>query len=937
MLRRIAGTFLMPSPSICRLASCALALLTSAAALHAAVPNRIGALSGGSRAAVAHSIPPRARLAADLGQAPLDRILPSVTLHFNMSSDQQAALSQLILDQQNPSSPRYHQWLTPAQYGAQFGLSSADLTRVQTWLTAQGLKVTAVSPSSNFITVSGSVAQVQTAFGTSIHSLSSEGEQHISNVVDPVLPAALTAVVNGITGLNDFKLKARAQTRLVRPNFTSSQSGNHYLAPGDFYTIYDVSPLLASSINGTGVTIAVMGQTDIALSDVSTFRSVSGLAANQPTVRLFGPDPGTSNNDVPEATLDVEWSGAVAPSASIVYVNSNDVIGLSLINAITSNVAPIISISYGDCESAWGQSNLITLNQYFQQANVQGQTIVGPGGDSGATDCDYNSSVAADGLAVDFPASSPFVTGAGGAMFNEGTTTGATNYWSATNGTTQGSATGYIPEAVWNETSTANGLSSGGGGISAYFSKPAWQVGSGVPSDLSRDVPDISLNAAYVHDGYLYCVQGSCVTGYRAADGQTLSVVGGTSVATPSFAGILALVEQKTGSRIGNANPQIYGLANSTFYNNVFHDITTGNNNSPCVQGSPNCPNGGSIGFTAGTGYDLATGWGTIDAFNLVSHWGLVPSSGSGSAVGSNLTRTVVTTSAPTCGISSGSLALSVNVASATTGASVAPTGSVQFLVDNAAVGSPVALASGTAAYTLSTAALTSGGHTVSAVYLGDGTFAGSKGSLLTDVVSSTQPDFSITPCTTGPVTVASGATAAGITFSANPFNGFTGPVTFTATSDATFSASYTFSVSPVNITGASAGTTVFTLSAYQTNNKTSNGLIKLGPANQTTSSLGGTRSAYAAGSGIALASLLLLTLPRRRRWGALLAAVLSVAAIGASGCGSGSTTIPAGAITPQPATTPAASGTYVVTIVGVGSTANGTRVHSAQVTFNVP
>jgi len=928
----------MPSQSLRRLVLCALALLTPAAALRAAIPNRVTALSGPSRSTLAHTIPVRARRAADLGQAPLDHILPSVTLHFNRSSAQQTALTQLMIDQQNPSSPRYHQWLTPAQFGAQFGLSSSDLAKVQTWLTAQGLKVTAVAPSSNFITVSGTVAQVQTALGTSIHSLSLEGEQHISNISDPVLPAALTSVVSGITGLNDFRLKPRARTEVVRPDFTSSISGNHFIAPGDFYTIYDVSPLLSSSVNGSGVTIAVVGQTDIAISDVSAFRAAAGLSTNPPTVKLFGTDPGTRTGDIAEASLDVEWSGAVAPSASILYVYSNDVIGLSLINSITSNLAPIISISYGACEADWGQAHLVTLNQYFEQANVQGQTLVGPSGDTGATDCDYQSTIAADGLAVDFPASSPFVTAAGGTMFNEGNATGATSYWSATNGTTQGSAVGYIPEAVWNETSPTYGLAAGGGGVSAFFSKPAWQVGSGVPADLARDVPDISLGAAASHDGYLYCVQGSCVNGFRAAD-STLSVVGGTSVASPSFAGILALVEQKTGARLGNANPQIYGLANSTFYNNVFHDITTGNNNSSCVQGSPNCPNGGTIGYSAGIGYDLATGWGTIDAFNLVNHWGTVASSGVGSTIGANLTTTVVTTSpgtTPTCGISGGTLALSAAVTSAVTGAPVAPTGTIQFLVDDVAVGAPVAVANGTAAYTLNTAALTSGGHTVSAVYLGDANFAGSKGSLLTDVVSSTQPDFSITPCTTN-VTVPSGGTAAGVTFSVNPFNGFTGPVTFTATSDATLSASYTFSVTPVNISGATPGTTVFTLSAYQTNSKTSNGLIKLGTASQTTAGLSSRRSAYAAGSGIALASLLLLTLPRRRRWGALLAAVLSVAAIGAIGCASGSTTIPAGPpVTPAPTTTPAAQGTYNVTVVGVGSTANGTRVHSAQIALTV-
>ena len=927
----------MPLRLIRRLAfPAATALLSFTATLHAAVPNRIGSLSGSGTATLAHTIPARAFRSADLGPVTPDRVLPSVTLHFNQSAAQQTALNQLMIDQQNPGSPRYHQWLTPAQYGAQFGLSSSDLAKVSAWLTGKGLRVTAIAPSLNNISVSGTVAQVQAAFGVSIHNLSENGEKHISNVNDPVLPPALVDVVNGVTGLNDFALKPRARTRTIaNPKFTSSVSGNHFMAPGDFYTIYDLNPLFNSSINGSGITIGVMGQTDISLSDVAAFRAASGLSANAPTVKLLSADPGTSTNDLPEAQLDVEWSGATAPNASILYVNSASSVGgviNSLVTSITTNLAPILTISYGDCESGWGLSNLTMLNQYFEQANVQGQTIVGPAGDSGATDCDYSSTTAADGLAVDFPASSPFVTGAGGTMLNEGTG----SYWNASNGTNSGSATGYIPEAVWNETSTANGIAAGGGGVSSFFSKPAWQVGNGVPSDLSRDVPDIALDAAYIHDGYLYCVSGSCVDGYRYTD-QSLSVVGGTSVAAPSFAGILALLEQHVGSRLGNVNPQLYGLANSTYYNNVFHDITAGNNESPCVQGSPNCANGGSIGYSAVAGYDLATGWGSVDAYNLVSKWSLATPAGTGSTVGSALTSTTVSSTAAVCGISNGTLPLTVTVANVA-GTSTVPTGSIQFLVDNVAIGSPVALTNASATYTLNTSTLSSGGHNVSAVYLGDTIFQGSKGSLLTDVVSTTSPDFSITPCTAS-ASAASGSSAQGLTFTVNPFNGFTGSVNFTATSDATLQGSYSFSVSPVVISGTGGGTTVLTLNAYQTSNGSTTGLVKAA-ANYPPAALPSRRSAYAAGSGVALASLLLLTLPRRRRWGALLALVISVGAIGAGGCGGGTTTIPGGTVTPTPTptstTTPAVAGTYTVTVVGIASTSTGNRVHSTQVTFVV-
>jgi subtilase family serine protease len=596
-----------------------------------------------------------------------------------------------------------------------------------------------------------------------------------------------------------------------------------------------------------------------------------------------------------------------------------------------------MSISYGLCESAGGVTGLNSFNQLFQQANAQGITIVGPSGDSGATDCDFGTTSATQGLAVDFPASSPFVTAAGGTMFNDGSTTGATQYWSATNGSTSGSAISYIPETVWNETTSTSGLSAGGGGASTFFSKPAWQVGTGVPADFSRDLPDISLNSAAGHEGYLYCSSGSCTNGYRNAAGN-LSVVGGTSVAAPAFAGILALVQQKIGSRIGNANPKIYGLANSTNYNSIFHDVTSGNNNSLCNAGTPNCPNGGSIGYAANQGYDLATGWGSIDVFNFANSWNTFPAAGGGSTVGSLLSSTTVTTSSSLCAISNGSLALTVTVKNGVTSSTTSstPTGTVQFLVDNVAVGSPVALTNGTATYTLSTAALSSGGHNVSATYSGDTTYAGSKGTLLAssgaiapiDAISKTSPDFSITPCTAA-TTVKAGGTAPGVTFTLTPFNGFKGSIALTAVADSAVSASYTFSVTPVVINSTSGITTSFVLTAYQSSAKTATGLIKLGTANSTSYN----KPWYIVGSGTTLACLMLIALPRRRRWGALLAVVLSVAALSAAGCGSGGGSSSSG----TPATiTNATPGTYYVTVTAVASTSTGNLVHSSTVTFNV-
>ena len=379
------------------------------AAAQGRIPNRIDtAVSSSRMVAIPGSIHPRALQSTDLGPLAGDTHLPGMSLHFTPSAAQQAEIDQLLADLQDPASPRYHQWLTPQQYAAQFGLSSSDLAKITAWLSSQGLTVTGVANGGSFVTFDGTVAQVQTAFATSIHSLSLNGETHFANVTSISVPSAFAGVVGNVSGLHDFRLKPRVHTSFVKPQFTSSVSGNPYIAPGDIYTIYDMNPLLSSSsLPGANMTIAVTGQVDISPYDVTTFRAASGLNVNPPTVQLVpsavygGCDPGTpasyniacvgkyppTSNDLAESSIDVEWSGAMAPYATVLFVTSQDVF-LSMQYAIDTNVAPIVTTSYGNCEAAWGTTDMNMANQFSQQANAQGQTILVAAGDAGATDCD---------------------------------------------------------------------------------------------------------------------------------------------------------------------------------------------------------------------------------------------------------------------------------------------------------------------------------------------------------------------------------------------------------------------------------------------------------------------------------------------------------------------------------------------------------------------
>ena len=560
------------------------------------------------RVTIPESRHPLATTESDQGPVPPTQRLDSIILALKPDESQEQALTEVIRQQQDPTSPRYQQWLSPEDFGAHFGVSSNDLARVKGWLESQGMAVREIAANGRAIVFSGEVSQVEAAFHTQMHAYDIEGEQHIANATDPQIPRALSPVVSGVVSLHDFHSQpSNVRTEVTTPGNTYFANGTLQarIVPRDLATIYNIAPLYAAGIDGTGQSIAVLGRSNIDLANVRTFRGTMGLPANDPQIVLAGSNPGIlCGGDEVESYLDVEWAGAIARKATIKFVLAGstlttDGIYLAAQYAVTRNVAPIISLSYGLCEKYLGTAGNQFLNSLWQQAAAQGISVLVSSMDSGAAGCDaMNAAVAKGGLGVNGLGSTPYNTAVGGTQFDDATN--RATYWSATNDpTTLGSALGYIPEMAWNE-SRGGGLYATGGGLSSIYAKPAWQFGLGVLPDGKRDLPDMSLVAAIQEPYLIY------------GDNQWMGS-GGTSASTPVFAGMLALVTQKTGRPLGLVNPTLYTLAYSQRYRAgaaVFHDTTKGDNTVPGVTGYPSV-----------VGYDMATGLGSVDANQLVGHW----------------------------------------------------------------------------------------------------------------------------------------------------------------------------------------------------------------------------------------------------------------------------------------------------------------------------
>ncbi len=633
------------------------------------------------------TVSPRVAVSRDMGPLPGGTPIYGMSIVFSLSPAQQKDLTQLLKEQQTKGSPLYHQWLKPGQFAARYGVSASDLSKVAAWLQTQGFTGITVPPDADRITFNGTAAQVNAAFRTQLHRYLRNGEANWANASEVSVPSAFAGMTIGVAHLNTFRprphiafrrVHARVQSAVggMTPHYTVFDQNNNevnLIAPADSAVIYDVTALYNHNINGSGQTLGIVGQTDITanISDVAHFRSLSGLNPSNVPTQILVPNSGTAQQyagDLEEADIDVEWSGAIAQNAQVVYVtvgnNQNygvfDSLQYAIQTPLMSNntkYLPVISISYGACEQAFSGSSQITMmERILEQANSQGQTVIASAGDSGSADCDlgYNSQnqivAASQGLAVDYPGSSQYVTSAGGTSFS-GDINNQAKYWSSNNSSSNGSALSYIPETTWNDTpdmaglNASGNLSAGGGGASTLFPKPSWQVGSGVPNDGHRDVPDISLSADPDHDGYVLCTTetdtngnltgtSSCV--YPVGSGEVPyfdasnsgSIYGGTSIVAPQLAGMVTLWNQQAGNTggVGNVNPILYLEAQEN--GGAFHDTTTGSNAVVCQQGSPDCvadPNesGNFIESccNAGPGYDEATGLGSVDAGAMAAIW----------------------------------------------------------------------------------------------------------------------------------------------------------------------------------------------------------------------------------------------------------------------------------------------------------------------------
>jgi hypothetical protein len=784
------------------------------------------------------NVPSLARAEFDQGEADAATQLTSMRLVLSRSAAQQSALDSYLAQLQDKSSPNYHKWLTPQQFGALYGPADSDIAALVAWLQSHGFTVEPLSLGRTNIAFSGSVSQVEAAFHTSIHSFQTADAQFYSNTTDPQIPSALAGVVMGVAHLNTIRPKPQfqrgspghinAQTKRLEPansipangpraNLTggagtSSNPYVLYLVPGDAATIYDTPNSFNANFSGgtpytgAGVNIGVGGDATISASIVQTYRSLF-LGSSYATAPILNyctsssscsstPGSGYNTGDAVEAYIDTELSGGMAPGATIYYYASTD-LNTGIEAAIEANSpVDIFSLSFGECESNLGTSGNTLINGWWSQAATEGIAVMVSTGDSGSAGCDEttndkNKTVteATEGLQVSGFASTPYNIAVGGTDFYTLYTSNAVfeSLVNTANGIGLTSsyyrtALGYIPESTWNDSSfydttisanvpwTATSLSgdcgsvscssyanivAGAGGASSIYTKPSWQSATGVPSDGKRDLPDVSLMAGNEYDDAIWAIcddatDPSAFSPYANAllDCSSISAgdfdaYGGTSTSAPSFAGILALVEQKTGSKLGLPAQILYTLYGTA--PTAFHDVTVGNNSVAC---SSTLTKDGSCvedaagyyfesGYNTTTGYDLATGLGSVDATKLVNAWT--------STTGSHTATVTFTSVSPNPVVTTGSLTVVVTVS----GSDGTPAGTVTLTGGSYNSGAQT-LSSGSYSFTVPAGDLAIGSSdTLTANYSGSSTYATATASYTTLTVTGLTASVTAIPSAT--------------------------------------------------------------------------------------------------------------------------------------------------------------------------------------------
>ncbi len=761
---------------LCRLVLCLLLTLCAFSAAQTASASRITQpINDAFRFRLKGNVHPLAQARFDLGTVPDSFPASRMVLLLQRSPEREAALHRFLEDAHRPGSPAFHKWIKPDQFGEQYGLTDSEITTVSGWLQEHGFAVSRINRAKTAIEFSGTAGGVRSAFHSQIHAYLVNGQQHFANDVDPQIPTALAPVIAGITPINDFRPQSylknfgKAVYDSSRKKFVADwtfPAGQDLLdlSPGDFALQYDLGPLYAAGMTGSGITIGLIGASNVDPTVVATYRSFFGLPANPLNVVIDGADPG-ENDAIVESYLDVELSGAVAPGATINLYTAADTsvqsgLYLAALRAVDDDEASILSTSYGLCEQDLGSAGNQFWYSLWEQAAAQGQTSFVSAGDGGPAGCDNfnNPQPAQSGIAMNGFSSTPWNISVGGTDF----------YYSSYNGNSSAQQTQLetywdtvatifpttsllqpVPEQPWNDSFGLN-LASGGiynpsfpdivagsGGpsncatgtdasngtyssCSAGYPKPSWQTGKGVPDDGVRDLPDVSLFAAAGENdtGYPFCAApGDCVV----SDGDlTIGVVGGTSASSPAMAGILALIEQKYGPQ-GQADYILYSIAAQHL--SAFHDIMTGSNVVPCQQGTPNCTLSTAtdntkgyytLGYDAGPGYDLATGLGSVDANQLFNDWNALSFKSSTTTLSLNPTSFTHGT------------AITVNVG--VTGSGGTPSGGVELVTNSTPQTNEglklLMLQSGAASSIVNS--IPGGQYKVSARYGGDSVFASS-------------------------------------------------------------------------------------------------------------------------------------------------------------------------------------------------------------------